>query len=398
MVVLARRDVDRLFVERRQARAAGPVTGRTRHADASSVADASSAADASAPADGGSAAVEAGVRWVGRVDLSDDAGARFAWSGTGFKATVSGTTISVTLTTTGAGDPLYFQPVIDGVAGARLPVPNGTQTVTLASGLTDGDHAVELYRETEGRYGTSVFGGFVEGTVKAPPASPGRLIEIVGDSISAGYGDLGSEQHPNYGPDPDGGCPFSTQTESAYAAYGMVAARTLGADPSIVAVSGWGMYQDNTDNTSNVLPIRFYADKLGLLHFARVVLPTRAAGRRHQPRHERLRPRDPSDAGPVRRGLLLRLHRDRARQVSRSPGSFCSVGPLLFGTGLAEATTDIQAVVASAQTAGDSKVQYLDFGQQNTSLGTGCQYHPNTTEHTAMAATLVHALHLALGW
>jgi lysophospholipase L1-like esterase len=358
-------------------------------------ADASAATDAGAPAEGGSGGVDAGVRWIGRVDLSSDAGARFAWSGTGFKATVSGTTISVSLTTTGSTDPVYFQPVIDGTPGTRFAVPDGTQTVTLGSGLADADHAVELYRDTEGRYGTTVFGGFVDGTVKAPPASPGRLIEIVGDSISAGYGDLGSEQHPNFGADPEGGCPFSTQTESAYVAYGMVAARSLGADPSIVAVSGWGMYQDNVNNTSNVLP-SVYADTLGLSHapawsfqpepqavvinlgtndFAPVNMPTQA------------------QFGGAYTAFIATV-----RAKYPDAWIFCTVGPLLFATGLADATADIQAVVASAQAAGDAKVQYLDFGQQNTSLGTGCQYHPNVTEQNAMATTLAGALRLALGW
>ena len=59
-------------------------------------------------------------------------------------------------------------------------------------------------------------------------ADPGRVVEIVGDSISAGFGNLGSETHPGYGPDPTGGCGFTTDTESAYLTYGAVAARALG--------------------------------------------------------------------------------------------------------------------------------------------------------------------------
>ncbi|HZU85359.1 MAG TPA: endo-1,4-beta-glucanase, partial [Polyangiaceae bacterium] len=77
---------------------------------------------------------------------------------------------------------------------------------------------------------------------------------------------------------------------------------------------------------------------------------------------------------------------------------FCTVGPLLYGTGLTMATSYIQDVVAAAHASGDMKVQFVDFGQQNTSLGTGCQYHPNTTEHQAMANKLVAALRTSLGW
>jgi hypothetical protein len=165
--------------------------------------------------DAGTKSAEAGVRWVGRVDIGDPALPRFAWSGSGLVATVSGTTISIRLKTEGASDPVFFQPVVDGTPGQRFSVPSSEQTIALGTGLGDGNHVVELYRETEGRYGDSVFLGFAEGILKAPPTGEGRLIEVVGDSISAGYGNLGMEEHPNYGPDPNGGCRFSTETESA---------------------------------------------------------------------------------------------------------------------------------------------------------------------------------------
>jgi lysophospholipase L1-like esterase len=77
---------------------------------------------------------------------------------------------------------------------------------------------------------------------------------------------------------------------------------------------------------------------------------------------------------------------------------FLTVGPLLYSTGLTAATMYIQEVIANAHAAGDMKVQFLDFGQQNTSLGTGCDYHPNVTEHQAMADKLVAALRSSLGW
>ena len=81
-------------------------------------------------------------------------------------------------------------------------------------------------------------------------------------TISAGYGNLGSEQHSNYGPDPSGGCHFSTETESASQSYGRLAARTLSAEVSILAASGWGIESDNQGNRSNVLPL-LYARTLG---------------------------------------------------------------------------------------------------------------------------------------
>lgn len=350
--------------------------------------------EAGTPAEGGAADAGVGVRWIGRVDVGNAAGPRFAWSGTGFVATVSGTTISVKLRTSGSSDPVFFQPVVDNMPLPRVSAASGDQTVTLASNLPNGDHVVELYRETEGRYGTTVFEGFTDGTLKAPPASPGRLIEVVGDSISAGYGNLGSEQHPNGGADPDGGCRFSTQTESAYATYGALAARTLGADPSLIAVSGWGIYRDNNNSTSNVLPA-VYPDELGL-----VGSPTWSFQPEPQAVIINLGTNDFARGDPGQTQFEGAYSAFIATVRGKYPDAwiFCTVGPLLYGTGLATATGYIQAVVSNAQAAGDMKVKYLDFGLQNTSMGTGCDYHPNTIEHQAMATKLVAALRAALRW
>jgi hypothetical protein len=354
--------------------------------------DASEAADG---ADGGDSAADPGpsVHWVGRIDLADAQAPRFAWSGTGFVANVSGTTISVKLKTSGSSDPVYFQSIVDD-AGTRFAVPNGEQTVTLASNLPDAGHKVQLYRDTEGKFGISTFEGFTDGVLQNPPPSSGRLIEIVGDSISAGFGNLGSEQHPNYGPDPDGGCPFSTATESAYVTYGALAAQQLGADWSVLALSGWGMFRDNANNPGDVMPA-VYANTLGT-----VGAPPWPFQPEPQAVIINLGTNDFYMGDPGQANFEGAYTAFIATVRSKYPDAwiFCTVGPLLYGTGLASAQIYIQDVVSMAKAGGDSKIQYLDFGQQNTSLGTGCQYHPSVTEHQAMATTLVAALRSALGW
>ncbi len=335
------------------------------------------------------------VRWVGRVDASDPAAVQFAWSGTGFIANIEGSAISVKLKTQNVGsNPPYFQAVVDGELGERFVLSEGEQTVRLATDLAPGDHTVELYRETEGQYAATTFEGVVDGTLKSPPADPGRLIEIVGDSISAGYGNLGEEQHPNYGADPTGGCHFSTETESAYQTYGARAGRALQADVSVVAISGWGIYRNYDGNTSGNLP-SIYANTLG-------TASTPAWGFSPSPQAVviNLGTNDFAKGEPgedqfkdAYRGLVSTI-----RGKYPDAWIFCTVGPLLWGTGLASAQSYLQAIVSDAKSAGDARVQYLDFGQQDTSKGTGCDYHPNLIEHQAMADVLVPALQSALGW
>lgn len=350
--------------------------------------------------DGGVAPVIAGgVRWVGRVDLTGASGQRFAWSGTGFVATVEGETISVRLKSEGGSEPVFFQPVIDGTPGARVSVAtaDGDKTVVLGSGLAAGDHRVELYRETEGKpeFAVSTFLGFESGTPKEPPPYCGRLIEVIGDSISAGYGNLGSEQHPDGGEDPSGGCGFSTETESAYLTYGAVAARELDADASIVAASGWGIYSDNGGNTSNVLPSVFERVFAGQ--------PTPAWTFQAQPQAVvvNLGTNDFSANMSLDQAAFSGAYEAFLATVrSTYPEALilCAIGPMLYGTGLSNATAYINALVTKVNAAGDAKVKVLDFGQQNASNGTGCHWHPNAIENQRLAGILVTELRASLGW
>jgi hypothetical protein len=337
---------------------------------------------------------ESRVRFVGRVDTSDASAPKFAWSGSGFVARVSGSSIAVKLTTAGASAPVFFQPVVDGRLGARFSIPNGEQTVSLGTGLGDGEHVVEVYRETEGTYGHTVFGGFVEGTLLAAPRKPARLIEIVGDSISAGYGNLGSEEHPNYGPDPNGGCEFSTETESAYETYGAIAARELGADASIVALSGWGAYRDHSNSTSRVLA-SVYENTLGT-----EATPLWGFGPQADLVVINLGTNDFAKGDPGEAEFKGAFTALVTTVRAKYPGAwiFAMIGPLLYDAGLSQATSYLAAVVAERKAAGDERVKLVNFGQQNASLGTGCSYHPNVTVHTQMADFLVQHARSTLGW
>ncbi|MES1207319.1 MAG: GDSL-type esterase/lipase family protein, partial [Pseudomonadota bacterium] len=194
----------------------------------------------------GAGVVAAGVRWVGRVDLTDAQHPRFSWSGTGFVARFSGTGLSIQITSTGAAS-FLFKPVVDGMPGAVKSMATGLQTATIASGLSAGMHTVELYRQTEGSQGDSqlmaitIAGG---GALVAPPPAPARLIEVVGDSITCGYGTLGKLSDNDCFP-----------TESHWDTYAAVAARALGADISTIAMSGQGAYRNYGGDMNNTLPM-----------------------------------------------------------------------------------------------------------------------------------------------
>ena len=109
------------------------------------------------------------VRYLGRVDASDPKAPRFAWTMSGLTAIVNGTTIGAKLRTDGT-EKVFLQPLIDGKVSGRIEVASGAdREIMLGTGLAPGDHVVELYRETEGAYGSTVFLGFTSGTLKGHP-------------------------------------------------------------------------------------------------------------------------------------------------------------------------------------------------------------------------------------
>lgn len=343
---------------------------------------------------GAAPVLAAGVRWFGRVDVRDADAIAFAWSGTGFVGTFTGATVSAKLRSEGSGD-IYFQPVVDGVKGPRFAVSGAEKTYELATNLGAGSHEVALYRESEGKgLPSSVFSGFVAGTPGAPPPFSGRLIEVIGDSISAGFGNLGTELHPNGGQDPNGGCAFSTMTESAYMAYGHVAARAVNADASVLAGSGWGIYSDNTGDTKNVMPALF-ANTLGdhdatVWSFAAkpqavvINLGTNDAGA-HNLTADKFKPAYAAFLTTIR---------------SKYPDALilCAVGSMLSGADRQSAMMLLGELVASRAAQGDQKVKLLDLGTQNALDGTGCSWHPNVAEDARMAALLAAELRASLGW
>lgn len=90
-----------------------------------------------------------------------------------------------------------------------------------------------------------------------PTQEKDYLVEIIGDSITCGYG-VDDEVKENH---------FSTITEDATKTYGYIAAETLGIDYSLVSFSGFGVlsgYTSNGEGPNTVGTLPQYYDKIGM--------------------------------------------------------------------------------------------------------------------------------------
>jgi lysophospholipase L1-like esterase len=328
--------------------------------------------------------VAAGVRWVGRVDTTSTAGQpQFAWSGSGFVASFSGTSLDAQLYDDG---PFIFRAVVDGKLQPAFTSTAGQATYHLAAGLAAGDHTVELYRQTEGAQGTSRLVGLSAGggALAAPPAGPGRFIEVIGDSISCGYGMLGTKTDSDCFP-----------TEDAYDTYGAVTARALGADVSIVAASGRGVIRNYGGDTTDTMPM-VYARAI-----TNNAAPAWDFGVQPQAVIINLGTNDISnnkgDPGTAFRDMYLQLV-ETVRGHYPDAYIFCIIGPMLSGSDLTTIQGYLKDVVTARNAAGDARIEFFGAITAQGSDTYACQYHPNVAENMTMAGQLTAELKSKLGW
>ena len=348
--------------------------------------------DAAAPADAAVAVVAAaadagappGPRFVGRFVPEPGGGMRFAWSGSAVTARFRGTAIAARLRDEG---PSSYQIVLDGDASRVVHTEVGRErSYVLAENLTPGVHEVTLYRRTEARVGETVFLGFEPGAggeLLGPPAAPARRIELVGDSITTGFGDEGRGPY----------CGFVPNEENAYITYGALAARALAADHVIVAGSGKTVHE-MTEYFDKPLPAR--ADLVW--DFAQAPQPDVVVIDVGTNNFANV------DPGQARFVTLYTALVQRVRAAYPKAFIVCALGPMLSDVypekrrSLTQARKYMRAALADLKEAGDANVEMIEFPEQNHADGLGCAFHPSPRTHARMAEQLVAFLRQRLGW
>lgn len=171
---------------------------------------------------------------VGRVRKATDGFVEYSWPGICFDGRFRGTGVGIVLDD--ADNDYDVQ--VDGTTVATLVTPG--RTVSWIDGLTDGRHVVRVVKRTESPWAAGRFGGFVAatgGAILARPRPRSRQIEFIGDSYTAGYGNV-SDTRDCSG---NGGV---SRNSNADLAFGALTARKLDADHQINAFSGRGMVRN----------------------------------------------------------------------------------------------------------------------------------------------------------
>lgn len=158
----------------------------------------------------------------------------------GVEVAIVGTSLTVKLNATAT---MYIRVFVDGAAeGKRIEVCANQNTYEVATGLTDGYHKIRIVKSSELFDGQIDILSFSAEKFALPPQRGKIKIEFIGDSITAGYGVLGSNGQPRTVQNSDGCYSFAYRT-----------AQKLNADYSTIAVQGicakalhwqksWNMY------------------------------------------------------------------------------------------------------------------------------------------------------------
>ena len=316
---------------------------------------------------------------VGRFDLSDPAAAACQWSACEVRLRVKGPTLVATIDETGKDQ---WQVVVDGAPTEVLKPTPGPADYTIALGA-DAIHDVGLVKRTEAFVGTTRFDGFdLPGGGLFQARRKPKLIEVVGDSITCGYGIEGRSQNDHFTPD----------TEDAYLSYASVAARSLDADVRILAWSGRKMAPDNT------MPEIF--DR---------VLPTQPAplAAVDEPAPDavvvNLATNDFARENPDEKGWTDAYEAFVRRVWLRSPGVpvYVTLGSMMtdeYPVGhkaLSTARGDLTRMVARMH---DPRVRFVEFERQRMEDGIGADWHPNVVTEAKMGERLAEAMRKDLGW
>lgn len=323
------------------------------------------------------------VRYVGRFDLQNADGPRCAWPASMVEFSFKGSTAKVKLRESGLDQ---YQVVIDGSPTSILKPEKGDGTYELATNLPSKVHRVQIVKRTESYVGMGQFLGFdLDGPMMNLPKSH-RLIEVIGDSISCGYGNEGKVKEEHFKPD----------TENAYLTYGALTARELNADFHDIAWSGRKMWPDNT--IPEIYDLALPEDKTSTWNLKDSIPDVIVIN---------LATNDFGNKNPDQKGWTEAYSAFIQRLRGRAPKAriYCTVGPMMTDNwppnnkALTTVKSYLVEVLRLRASVGDDNIRVIEFETQDEARdGIGSDWHPNLKTHRKMADVLEAAIRSDLKW
>lgn len=174
------------------------------------------------------------LQYSGRIDFDYEGGPLMVYPCSYVKIRFTGKSIKAVMTNKRGYWNSEMGWILDGKEGRGLLAEEGTNAITIAEDLAEGEHELCFYKRMDCCH-MAVFHGFVVDEsfeLLTPPARPARRIEVFGDSVSAGevseavdYCGLADPEH-------------NGEYSNSYYSYAWITARKLNAELHDVAQGG----------------------------------------------------------------------------------------------------------------------------------------------------------------
>jgi hypothetical protein len=329
------------------------------------------------------------IRYVGAVFPDGPGQVGFAWTGVSIRFRFEGDSLSLCLQNLPRPEEpwkqSYYHLELDGQPLPLLATGPGDSLFRLG-GWGPGPHELLIFRRSEALTGQGRFAGLVlppGGRLLEPPLPSARCLEFLGNSITCGYGNEGSEAS----------CDFDPVQENGYQTYAARAARALRADFQAVCYSGRGVWRNYGDSPEPLMgqlfrqahpwegsPARTFSRppdalmvNLGTNDFAQGIPPE-------------------AEFVEAYAALLADI-----RQAYPAARIVCLTGSMMQGPSLATLKRFLDEAVERRRAAGDSALYRFDLSPQGE-LGYGCDAHPSLAQHARNAEELSAFLRTLLGW
>jgi Carbohydrate esterase 2 N-terminal/GDSL-like Lipase/Acylhydrolase family len=171
------------------------------------------------------------IQYQGRIAFKDSA-ACVNWSGSSIVLNFKGTEISAILKDADTAN--YYNVIIDDKVISKIQLDTIKKSYRLASGLSNENHKIELFKRTEWGQGQTFFYGFEvpeNATILSKSKLSKKKIEFFGDSITCGYGNE----------DTTGKDSRTGHFQNNYLTFAAMTARHFDAQYSCIANSGIGI-------------------------------------------------------------------------------------------------------------------------------------------------------------
>jgi hypothetical protein len=321
------------------------------------------------------------IRYIGRIDFKDPARPRFWQPGVTIEALFEGPSCKIIVRDQQlwGKNQNYLQVIVDGHS-SRIQTTGPVDTIEVANGLSDMQHRLLICKNTEANIGWLEFDGLICQKLLQLPTAPLRKIEFIGNSITCGTGaDISSV--------PCGKGEWHDQ-HNAYLSYGPRVARNLNAQWHLSAVSGIGLIR-SCCNMSVLMPevydnIEMRGDSLkwDFDNYHPDVI-TICLGQND----------GIQDSVRFCSAYVQFIH--SLREYHPKAEIICMTSPMGDAALTATLKRYLTGVVHEVVKNGDPRVDKFFFSRQFSS---GCDFHPDLSEHKEMALELSGYIKEKMDW